>query len=149
MAFRGRSDHSLDDKNRVVLPLGLRKEFSEEKLKEGFVLVAGIRNQCLELHPLAEWVEHEKRLEEMYPPNDEAGQDYLTDLYSTIYTFELDKQYRFLIPDGSRDLAGIHKEVCLIGRGTKVLIYSRERWEARAQGRGENAMVPPPTGRQV
>jgi DNA-binding transcriptional regulator/RsmH inhibitor MraZ len=57
---------------------------------------------------------------------------------------ELDKQYRFAIPDASRELAGIQKDVCLVGREERVQIYARDRWEDRQKARTER--MKPPTG---
>jgi MraZ protein len=142
--FLGYFEHSLDDKNRLVLPLGLRKGLSEETLDKGFVLIAGTRNKYLVLLPMDEWLQYERELEAKYDSSDEAADDYLTDMYSSAVFAPLDKQYRFTVVDASRKLVGIKKEVCLIGRGRKVLIYAKERWEERQGTRKGDSMAPPP-----
>jgi MraZ protein len=146
MAFLGKFEHGLDDKNRVVLPQGFRKQLTPGELAEGFVLVAGRHNQYLELLPMQEWARLEKKLEEAYPFGDAAAEDYSMDLHASVVNVELDKQFRFLIPDSSRDLAGIEREVCFIGMGKKVVIWARERWEKRQRDRRES-MAPPPVMR--
>jgi len=143
--FLGKYEHSLDDKNRVVLPLGLRKELSPEKLQEGFVLVAGTRNKFLELHPMDEWTRHEKALEERYAPGDEVAEDYLIDLHSSVVNVELDKQFRFLIPDANKHVARIVRDVYFIGMGKKILIYGKEQWDERQKERTEVMAPPPPS----
>ena len=141
--FFGLFEHSLDDKNRVVLPLGLRKGLSDETLSKGFVLAAGMRNQYLVLLPTGEWEAYQKALEAKYDTDEQEVDDYLTDLFSSAVFADLDKQYRFTIPDSSRKVAGIGRDVCFVGRGRKVYIYARERWEERQRTRTD-FMAPPP-----
>src|SRR5512139_4013288 len=105
--FLGRYEHSLDEKNRVVLPLGLRKDLSPEALARGFVLVAGTRQRFLELHPMEEGEKHEQMLHSTYAPTDPEAEDFLIDLHWTVVNVELDKQFRFILPDSSKDLSGI------------------------------------------
>jgi MraZ protein len=140
--FLGRYEHSLDEKNRVVLPLGLRKDLSPETLARGFVLVAGTRLQFLELHPMAEWEKHEQTLDSSCPTTLPGAEDYLIDVHWTVVNVELDKQFRFILPDSSKDLAGIVRDVYFIGMGKKIILYGKERWEERQKER-KDFMVPP------
>jgi MraZ protein len=133
--FLGSHEHSLDEKNRVVLPQGLRKYLSEGKLEEGFVLVAGTKNRFLELHPMEEWIRREKKLAESLVQGDESSEEALLDLHATVVNVELDKQYRFVIPDASRALVGIGRDVVFIGVYNKIVIYAKDRWEARSKER--------------
>ena len=41
---------------------------------------------------------------------------------------EVDKQGRILLPQILRDFAGIEKEAVLVGVGSRIEIWSRERW---------------------
>jgi MraZ protein len=131
----------------VVLPLGLRKGLSEEKLQEGFVLVAGTRNKFLELHPMSEWIRREALLEESFGPGDEVAEEFLIDLHASVVNVDLDKQYRFLIGDPSKELAGIKRDVLFIGMGKKIIIFSKERWAARQEERKEKMAPPEGLGR--
>ena len=145
--FLGSFEHSLDEKSRVVFPLGFRKNLSEEKLKAGFVLEAGTKNKFIELLPTEEWLRQEEKLEERYAQGDEKAEEYLIDLHSSAVNVELDKQYRFLLPEASRKVAGIVRDVVFIGMGRKIVIYAKERWEERQRKRKESMTPPPPTGK--
>src|SRR4249920_1007112 len=142
--FLGTYEHALDDKNRVVLPAGLRKYISEAKLQEGFVLAAGTRNQCMELHPMAEWLDHVRGLEGRYPPEDEEAQEFFRDLLSSAVEVQLDKQFRFLIPDARRVEAGVERDVYFIGMSKKIDIWPKDRWDGRKAGRQGLIRAPSP-----
>lgn len=142
--FFGFHEHALDDKNRLVLPLALRKKLPDEVLDQGFVLVAGTRNEFLVLYPMYEWDRVAEALNAKYDASDLTGQEYLTSLYSSARHVELDKQYRFVMPDASRRRADIHRDVCMVGKGNMVLVYAKERWEKReADQPAEVALVAP------
>jgi MraZ protein len=133
--FLGEYEHSLDDKNRVVLPASHRKEISEEKLTKGFVISRGKLSQCLDLHPKGEWVRLVRHLESRYPYEDEDAQEYLRDLFSSAEEVQLDKQFRFVVPEARRVEAGIEKDVYFVGNSRKIEIWPKERWEARRRER--------------
>ena len=42
---------------------------------------------------------------------------------------EADKQGRILLPASLREFAGLDKDVVLVGVGSRIEIWSREKWE--------------------
>lgn len=42
---------------------------------------------------------------------------------------ELDKQGRILLPANLREFAGLDKDVVLVGVGSRVEIWSKEKWD--------------------
>ena len=42
---------------------------------------------------------------------------------------ELDKQGRILLPAALREFAGLDKDVVLVGVGSRIEIWSKEKWE--------------------
>ena len=42
---------------------------------------------------------------------------------------ELDKQGRILLPAALREFAGLEKDVVLVGVGSRVEIWSKDKWE--------------------
>ena len=145
--FLGISEHSLDEKNRVVMPLVFRKDISEQRLKEGFVLAAGSENRYLELHFMEDWRSHVQKMEDRYAPDDVLGQEYLRDLHSSAVEVELDKQYRFLIPEARREEAGIQRDVCFVGMQKRIEIWAKDRWEERQKERKGKMRIPPASKR--
>jgi MraZ protein len=145
--FQGEYEHSLDEKNRVVLPSGLRKNFPEDKLKEGFSLVIGRKGRCLELHPMDEWRSWIERLHASYSDDNEEADEYLRDILASAYEIEIDKKYRFVIPEARKKEAGLETEVVFVGVFKRIEIWDRRRWEERKKERmGKQA--PPPMERR-
>ena len=128
--FLGKYEHSLDDKNRVVLPAALRKDLSDQKLQKGFVLAAGTQNKFLELHTKGEWSLHSKTLDDKHPVGELKEEQELHGIYSNVYEMPLDRQYRLLIPEEIKKLVGIQRDVYFIGMTKKIVIYAKEAWEA-------------------
>jgi MraZ protein len=145
--FAGNYELSLDDKNRVVLPLGLRKcikQNREETLAKGFMLAPGDGNERLELFPTDEFEQHVRTLRARYLPEDIAGQNYLRRLTASATPIELDRQHRFIIPEKQTRAAGIDRDVYFVGATTKIEIWPTPRWEAW-QAEHENMTVPAPS----
>ena len=57
------------------------------------------------------------------------AQKFKRQFYSTVLAVEEDNQGRFLLSPTLRALAGITKEVVIIGAGDRVEIWSEERWK--------------------
>jgi MraZ protein len=91
---------------------------------------------------MAEWLAFVRGLEARYAPKDEEAQEFFRDLLSSAVEVQLDKQYRFLIPDARRIEAGIVRDVYFIGVSKKIEIWAKERWDARRSGR-QGLMKPP------
>ena len=47
-----------------------------------------------------------------------------------VYAVEVDKQGRILLPAHLREFAGLEKDVVLVGVGSRVEIWSKDKWEA-------------------
>jgi MraZ protein len=141
--FQGEYEHTLDDKNRVVLPAGMRKGTAEQTLQFGFTLAIGRRARCLELHPMQEWTKKIERLQGSYTEDNEEAEEYLRDLLASANEILLDRQYRFVLPDARKKDAGIEKEVVFIGMWNRIEIWDKTRWEERRRQR-EGKQAPPP-----
>ena len=117
----GTYDHSLDTKGRIIVPAKFR-----EALGESFVATLGL-DGCLFIYPIAEWEKFTKQLESL-PGNKEARklQRYFN---ANAAQCDIDKQGRTLIPAKLRDLAGMTKDVVVVGVMSKIEVWSKERWD--------------------
>ena len=118
----GEYNHSIDTKGRVFMPAKFR-----EDLGERFVVTRGI-GKCLFVFSLEEWKALAAKLKEI-PLADRSLQVFLRAFYASASECEVDKQGRILIPQRLRDIAGIQKEVTVIGVMSRVELWSREAWE--------------------
>ncbi len=117
--FMGEFNHSIDPKNRVIVPAKFR-----EGLGESFVASAGL-DGCLYMWKYADWEGFVTRLEEL--PFTKETRELQRFFSQNSAELEFDKQGRVLIPANLKALAGIEKDVTFIGAIGKVELWARER----------------------
>lgn len=140
--FLGDYEHSLDDKNRVVLPSQLRRGIPEEHLHDRFYIVRSDEDECLELHPRESWDEFVGELKQNRDRGHRPWREFLRDLYSSASELQLDKQYRFLVPEANKNAVGIDKDLYFVGMGDFIEIWARDRWEKRCTERAGKRVTP-------
>jgi len=131
----GTHDHTLDDKNRLTLPAKFRESFAA-----GLVVARGFEG-CLRAFRREDWDGHvESRLAPLDPLSKETRR--IQRFYFANATeSELDKQGRVMIPGKLLELAGISKEVVVVGMRDHVEIWDRETWRnelAAVEGSAED-----------
>ena len=119
--FMGEYSHTLDAKSRIIMPAKFREELGEQ-----FVLTLGL-DGCLYAYPNAEWESVVEQLNQL--PSSKEARKIQRYFLSSASPCELDKQGRVLIPAVLREFAGITKDAVLVGVGSRVEIWSKERWE--------------------
>lgn len=120
--FIGEYQHSLDSKNRIIVPAKLR-----EGLGNKFVITKGL-DGCLYAYPLEEWKILEDKLKTLSLTNKDA-RTFVRFFFSGACEVELDKQFRGLIPQNLKEYAKIEKDIVSIGVLSRVEIWSKEMWE--------------------
>jgi len=121
MLFQGKYEHTLDSKNRVVLPAAFRKGIPEDEARQ-VVVTIGRREQWLNLYTKKAWETKVASLLEKYDEDDEEAENYLRDVLSSAYDIDLDSQYRFVIPKDRRDQVRIDKDVVFVGVAKRIEI---------------------------
>ena len=121
--FIGEYQHSLDSKNRIVVPSKLR-----EGLGEKFIISKGL-DGCLYAYPIDEWQKFEEKLKNL-PLTNRDARAFVRFFVAGATEVETDKQGRGLIPANLREYAGIEKEIVTIGALNKIEIWSKEKWES-------------------
>ena len=117
----GEFEHSLDAKGRLIMPAKLR-----ESLGEKFVLTKGL-DGCLFAFSIDEWTNFEDKLKAL-PLSNRNSREFTRFFLSGATECEIDKQGRFLIPGNLRDAANLIKECSIIGVGTRIEIWDKEKW---------------------
>ena len=98
--FRGEYNHTVDTKGRLIIPSKFREQLGDE-----FVVTKGLDN-CLFVYENSEWAALEEKLRTL-PLTNAAGR----------------KFSRFLL-----EFAGIDRDAVLVGVGSRIEIWSKERW---------------------
>ncbi|AVQ45292.1 TPA: division/cell wall cluster transcriptional repressor MraZ [Clostridium botulinum] len=120
--FIGEYNHSLDTKNRIIIPAKFREE-----LGKNFVLTKGL-DGCLYVYPKSQWEVLQKKLETL-PLTNKNARAFVRFFFSGAHELELDKQGRTLIPQNLLEYGKIQKEIVSIGVSNRIEIWSREKWE--------------------
>ena len=120
--FMSEYSHSVDAKGRLIIPSKFREALGDE-----FVVSKGI-DGCLFVYANEDWQAFEQKLTSLPLINKEARQ-FARFFLAGAATVEVDKQGRILLPANLRAFAGLEKDVVLVGVGSRIEIWSKEKWE--------------------
>ena len=118
----GEYEHSLDAKGRLIMPAKLRTDMGEK-----FIITKGL-DGCLFVFSQNEWSNFESKLKEL-PLTNKNARDFVRFFLSGATECEIDKQGRFLLVNTLREYAEITKEVIIIGVGTRLEIWNKDKWK--------------------
>ncbi len=131
--FMGRYNHTIDPKGRLSIPSKYREILGDE-----FVVSKGM-DDCLYVYANDDWKVFEGKLASLPLMSEEARQ-FARFFLSGAQAVTVDKQGRILMPQDLRDFAGLEKDVVLAGMGSRIEIWSLERWKANNDSVDINAI---------
>ena len=124
--FYGEFKHTLDRKQRIIIPAKFRDALKEHYV-ERFFITRGL-DKCLFMFAEDEWKVQEQKFKSMSFTKSESRK--FNRLYfSGASEMVPDKQGRILVPGYLRDYADIRKEVYIIGVSNRIEIWSEKLWE--------------------
>lgn len=118
----GEYEHSLDVKGRLILPAKIREDMGDK-----FIVTKGL-DGCLFGFSQNEWTNFEEKLKTL-PLTNKNARDFVRFFLSGAIECEIDKQGRFLIASNLREYATMEKEVVIIGVGTRIEIWNKDKWK--------------------
>ena len=124
--FYGEYVHTLDEKNRFILPARFR-ETAQQHNTSTFYITRGL-DKCLFLFPEKEWRRQEEAFRAL-PLTSKEARRFNRIYFSGAVEINLGKQGRILIPAYLKNFAGIDKEIVVIGVSSRIEIWARERWQ--------------------
>ncbi len=134
----GHSEHSLDDKGRVIIPSKFRDAIDSAQDGTGFVITPA-PEQCLFLYTPAEWsriCDAQRKL----PKGSPEYRQFQRLWYANAEQGALDKQGRLLLPERLRSLVNIEGEIVIAGCYDRLEIWAKPAWEsAQSAARGSYA----------
>ncbi len=122
----GEFECRLDDKSRVILPSGLKKQISPEA-QDRFVINRGFEN-CLVLYPMNEWKGISEEINRLNLYN-RKNRDFARYFYRGATELTLDNASRLLLPKSLLSYAGIVRDVVLFAFSNRIEVWSRDRYE--------------------
>ncbi|MCD8203734.1 MAG: division/cell wall cluster transcriptional repressor MraZ [Coprobacillus sp.] len=129
--FFGRYEHTLDEKNRLVIPFKMRSEAGEVLyLMKGY-------DGALSLYKESDFT---KLMEEVstYSFQKRNNRDYIRTQMSSTYDLEVDKLGRITIPTALINRYGIGKEVYIIGVVDHIEIWDKAKYLEYEKNSDEN-----------
>ena len=120
--FMGEYNHTIDAKGRLIIPAKVREVLGDE-----FVVTKGM-DGCLFVLDNSERQVFAEKLRSL-PMIDKEVRQFTRFFLAGAASVEVDKQGRILLPSVLRDFAGITKDTVLIGVGSRIEIWSKDRWE--------------------
>lgn len=118
----GEYEHSLDAKGRLIMPAKIREDIGEK-----FIVTKGL-DGCLFGFSQNEWANFEEKLKTL-PLTNKNARDFVRFFLSGATECEIDKQGRFLIAGNLREYGAMEKEVVIIGVGTRIEIWNKDKWK--------------------
>ncbi len=124
--FLGEYDCKLDNKGRILLPSGLKRQIPPEA-EDRFVINRGFE-QCLSLYPFNEWKQITAEIDKLnlYVKKNRAFVRYF---YRGATELSLDSNNRLLLPKKLLAYAGIKKTAVLFAYANRVEIWDKEKYE--------------------
>jgi len=122
--FEGRSKHTLDEKGRLAIPARFKEIL--EKRGDSSLVVTNL-SDCLVAFARDDWRRIKDKAVNL-PLFDSASNIYIRYFISGAIECPL-KQGRILVPSDLRELAGLKREVVLVGHLTRFEIWDKAKWE--------------------
>jgi len=123
--FYGEYEHTLDRKDRIIIPSKFRDAVKEHYI-EKFFITRGL-DKCLFMFAEDEWKLQEQKFKSMSFTKAEHRR-FNRLFFSGAAELVLDKQGRILIPSYLKDYAGIKRDLYIIGVANRIEIWSRANW---------------------
>lgn len=119
----GEYQHVIDSKGRMFLPAKFRSKLGEQ------VYLVKVLDRCINIFSEASFHEFMKKVEDQ--PNEVTkGRAMKRRISSTVSIIDVDAQGRVLINQKLRDLAGLSKNVTVVGMGNRVEIWDPDAYTA-------------------
>lgn len=126
-SFTGEFRHAIDAKGRLIVPARLRPGLDGDPI----VLTRWLDN-CIAVWSAAGWDRIEARLREQ-GSSSPAARSFVRVVAASAHRDEIDKQGRISVPQHLRELAGIDRDVVVIGALDHAEIWAPQRWDEQQQ----------------
>ena len=141
LGFCGTFSCVIDDKGRLSIPSKIRPGDSDTSKKKGIpsgermVLTQGL-DGCLSLYPADAWEKITSRLESLsFTQRD--FRYFNRRLHQHTSQVLIDKSGRILIPEILRQLAGLDKDVLVVGVNSSIEIWNPDRYRQYLENYGQ------------
>lgn len=128
--FHGSSKLSLDGKGRLAVPARYRDALMING--SGQLVITADLQRCLLIYPRPDWEPIARRLNSLSSFHS-LSRKLQRRLVGNAHDVEMDAAGRVLVPPTLRELAGLEKDVVLVGQGGKFELWSDQAWQAEME----------------
>lgn len=125
--FSGVSSLNVDSKGRLAIPAKHRDALLVRS--EGRVVMTVSPDGCLLVYPEPDWIPVRDQLNSLSGAQAQIRRI----IVGHAEELELDSAGRVLIPSRLRKIAGLDKEVALVGMGNKFELWDDGKWNAKVE----------------
>ncbi len=133
--FIGEYHHSLDSKGRVIVPSKWRESISIDLDGKGFFMTPGF-DRCIFVYTPAAWKEMEEKVRRISIAHP-SGRKFQRLFLARARYSDCDAQGRMSIDASLREVAGIRKNVVLVGLSNRFEVWDEDRWMEYARDDGD------------
>jgi MraZ protein len=126
VGFLGEYEATLDSKSRFLLPVGFKKQLTDEGPTQ-FVINRGFE-KCLSLYPMKSWEPIFARISQLNDFDPEVRQ-FRRYFLNGATMVELDSAGRLLIPQNLKEHAGLDKDIVLTSAVDKLEIWDKVKYQ--------------------
>ncbi|MDY0134575.1 MAG: division/cell wall cluster transcriptional repressor MraZ [Atribacterota bacterium] len=119
--FLGHYYHTIDEKNRVVIPSSFRGEIS------GKVYLTQGMEKCIFLYPEEVWNRFYQKITTLSLTRKET-REFSRFFLANATCLDIDGQGRIVLPDYLKNYAEINRQVVWVGVGERLEIWAEEIW---------------------
>jgi MraZ protein len=133
--FYGEYLHSIDNKNRVIIPARFREPLQEAD-SQLLYLTKGFE-ECLFIFPEKEWKAQENKFKSL-PFTKREYRKFQRIYFAGASQAMPDKQWRILVPDYLKEHGSLSKEIMIVGVSNRIEIWDKVKWEEFYKSSREN-----------
>ena len=122
----GEYECRIDDKGRIILPAGLKKQIPQEA-QDRFVINRGFES-CLALYPMNEWKRISDEVNRLNLYN-RKNRNFVRYFYRGASELVLDSSNRLLLPKTLLGYAGIQRDVILFAFSNRIEVWAKDKYE--------------------
>ncbi len=126
IGFLGEYEATLDSKSRFLLPVGFKKQLSEDGPTQ-FVINRGFE-KCLSLYPMKSWEPIFARISQLNDFDPEVRQ-FRRYFLNGATLVELDSAGRLLIPPNLKEHGALDKDIVLSAAVDKIEIWDKSKYQ--------------------
>ena len=136
--FVGEFTHTIDGKNRVVIPTKFRAFINDPEDKKGFFIVASpvTSEHCLRFYTMSGWKLVAAKLRDGANKSKDPAR-YLRFFASRGEFGALDAQHRLVLPQKLMDYAGLKKDVYMVGNVDWIEVWNVDEYRAATESLDE------------